>query len=70
VYWRVWVYLTCYGNRQFSIGQNQNREPFIVQFIGKVPIFVIPAKAGIQFFWIPGHARNDKQGKGNSESPR
>jgi hypothetical protein len=43
-------------------GQNQNREPFIVQSIAKDLIVFIPAKARIQFFWIPGRvslARND-----------
>jgi hypothetical protein len=33
-----------------AIGQNQNREPFIVQTVAKVFVLVVPAKAGIQFF--------------------
>jgi len=37
-----------------AIGQNQNREPFIVRSIAKVLIVVIPAKAGIQFFLDSG----------------
>jgi hypothetical protein len=32
-----------------AIGQNQNREPFVVDSAAKVLVVVIPAKAGIQF---------------------
>jgi len=47
-----------------AIGQNQNREPFVVDSVAKALVVVIPAKAGIQFSldWIPGRvslARND-----------
>jgi hypothetical protein len=37
-----------------AIGKNQKREPFIVQFVAKVLIVVIPAKVGIQFFLDSG----------------
>ena len=44
-----------------AIGQNQNRT-VIAQSMVSVFVAVIPAKAGIQYFWIPGRvslARND-----------